>query len=527
MTCSIARRCGVPTATAIEFLDERLSYAELQARADRLAHRLGALGVGPGQRVALLAERSVELIVALLAILKAGGAYVPLSPDDPDARLALLLWDVTPCVVLTQSRLAARLPRGGCPVLCLDADTAPDGGPNGGPNGGLGDVRRPATTADDTAYVIYTSGSTGAPKGVCVGHRSVVRLVKDTDYAAFGPDEVFLQLAPLAFDASTFEIWGALLNGGTLAMAPPDSPSLAEIGRCIRRHRVNTLWLTAGLFNVMVDEQLADLAPLRQLLVGGDVLSVPHVRKALRALPDCRLINGYGPTENTTFTCCHPITDLEQPGASVPIGRPIANTRVYILDRHLRPTPIGIPGELCVSGAGLAQGYSQPPGPDRGAVRRQSLRQRSPRGQSRRGRSRSPAVPHRRHLPLPARRHHRVPRAPGSAGQDPRLPRRTRRGRGGPGDASCGRRGSRRGMAGRLVGYVVPGGGIPEGAATRTRPPAPRCAPGSPERLPGYMVPADMVMLERLPLNANGKVDRRPLLPPPQAGAVDEAPRPR
>jgi aspartate racemase len=173
-------------------------------------------------------------------------------------------------------------------------------------------------------------------------------------------DEVFLQLAPLSFDASTFEIWGSLLNGAKLILMPPHMPSLKDLGRVIAQHQVTTLWLTAGLFHLMVEERLEDLKPVRQLLAGGDVLSVPHVRKVLRELKDCQLINGYGPTENTTFTCCCSITE-SQIGTSVPIGRPIANTQVYILDALLQPVPVGVPGELYIGGAGLARGYLNSP----------------------------------------------------------------------------------------------------------------------------------------------------------------------
>ena len=209
----------------------------------------------------------------------------------------------------------------------------------------------------DLAYIMYTSGSTGTPKGVAIPHRAVVRLVKETDYASFSPNETFLQLAPISFDASTFEIWGPLLNGGKLVVMSPALPTLEEIGRAIRDHGVTTLWLTAGLFNAMVDERLDDLRPLRQLLAGGDVLSVSHVRKALNALKNTRLINGYGPTESTTFACCHTIDANAPLESAIPIGKPIANTTAYILDSNLQPVPIGASGELCIGGDGLARGY--------------------------------------------------------------------------------------------------------------------------------------------------------------------------
>ena len=216
-------------------------------------------------------------------------------------------------------------------------------------------------TADDVAYVMYTSGSTGRPKGVLVGHRAVVRLVRGTDYCHFGTDEVFLHLAPLSFDASTFEIWGPLLNGGRLALLSPGPPLPEVVGAAIRRYGVTTLWLTAGLFQLMVEQRPHDLGPLRQLLAGGDVLSPPHVRKALAALRDGVVINGYGPTENTTFSCCFPMTKDYPAGDRIPIGRPIANSTAYVLDEALRPVPVGVPGELYVGGDGLAHGYLQNP----------------------------------------------------------------------------------------------------------------------------------------------------------------------
>jgi aspartate racemase len=211
--------------------------------------------------------------------------------------------------------------------------------------------------AQDLAYVMYTSGSTGTPKGVAVPHRAVVRLVRDTDYASFSPDETFLQLAPISFDASTFEIWGALLNGAKLVVMPAAAPTLEDIGNVIREQGVTTLWLTSALFNAMVDERLHDLRPLRQLLAGGDVLSAPHVQKVLRELKNTRLINGYGPTESTTFACCHTILPQAPPASAIPIGKPIANTTAYILDANLQHVPVGAIGELCLGGDGLARGY--------------------------------------------------------------------------------------------------------------------------------------------------------------------------
>lgn len=339
-----------PDAVAVVFENQRLTYRDLNARANQLAHYLQALGVGPEVLVGICVERSVEMIVGLLGILKAGGAYVPLDPTYPKERLAFMLKDTQTPVLLTQQHLLEELPEHGAAVVCLDTDweamaRESDKEPISG------------TAPENLAYVIYTSGSTGRPKGTCIPHRGVVRLVRETNYVRLTSDEVFLQFAPISFDASTFEIWGSLLNGARLVIFPAHTPSLAELGQAIQRYQITTLWLTAGLFHQMVEWYPKAFRNVRQLLAGGDVLSVSHVELALQRLGDCQLINGYGPTENTTFTCCYPITDGSQIGTSVSIGRPVANTQVYILGRDLNPVPIGVPGELYIGGDGLARGY--------------------------------------------------------------------------------------------------------------------------------------------------------------------------
>ena len=344
-----------PDAVAVIGEGERLTYRELDARSNRLARYLGSRGVGPETRVGICLERSVDLVVGTLGIVKSGAAYVPLDPSHPPDRLRFLLADSSASVLITESRHGARVPPG-CvaTTICLDQERAAIvGEADEPPQGGA--------LAGNLAYVMYTSGSTGVPKGVAVPHRAVVRLVQGTDYFRGGPDETFLQLAPIAFDASTFEIWGALLTGARLVVAPPGTLGLEEIGRVVREHGVSTLWLTAGLFHLMADRGLDDLRGLRQLLAGGDVLSVADVERVLSDLPDCRMINGYGPTESTTFASCHRVVAGDLRG-SVPIGRPIANTRAYVLDRRMGPVPAGVPGELYLGGEGLARGYLDRPG---------------------------------------------------------------------------------------------------------------------------------------------------------------------
>ncbi|MEH2084705.1 MAG: non-ribosomal peptide synthetase [Nostoc sp.] len=343
-----------PDAIALIFNNQYLTYRDLNSRANQLAKHLQSLGVGAETLVGIYIERSLEMIVALLAILKAGGAYVPLDPGYPQERLAFMLSDTQVSILLTQKELVAKLPTHTAFVICLDADWNTIT---------LNKKENLSTniTAENLAYVMFTSGSTGTPKGVSVIHRGVVRLVKETNYAHLTSEEVILQLAPISFDASTFEIWGCLLNGGRLVIYPPHTPSLEELGQIIQQYQVTTLWLTAGLFHLIVDEKIDALKSLRQLLAGGDVLSVPHVQKFLQTVENCQLINGYGPTENTTFTCCHTITAPLQPDVSIPVGRPIANTQVYILDHNLQSVSIGEAGELYIGGDGLARGYLNRP----------------------------------------------------------------------------------------------------------------------------------------------------------------------
>jgi amino acid adenylation domain-containing protein len=343
-----------PGAVAVVHGEIGVTYRELAGRAGRLARRLRDLGVGPETRVGLAAERTPGMIAGMLAILEAGGAYLPLDPGDPGERLAFLLEDAGAHLVLGERALLAALPvlsESGPRVVCLeDLEERPDG-------------EAPSVLsvpADALAYVMYTSGSTGTPKGVAVTHGNVVRLVRGGGFADLGPEQTWLQLAPPSFDAATLEIWAPLLNGGRLVLFPGQRASLDELAEAITRHGVTSLWLSAGLFHQMVDHRLEGLRPLSQLLAGGDVLSPSHVRRVLAALPGITLVNGYGPTEGTTFTTCHPMTRPEEavtPHGSVPVGTPIADTRVHILDRELHPVPPGVTGELFAGGGGLARGY--------------------------------------------------------------------------------------------------------------------------------------------------------------------------
>jgi len=342
-----AQAAATPDAVALVCADRHLSYSELARSARALAARLEDLGVGLETPVAISAPRGPETIVGILAILRAGGAYVPLDPEAPPRRQRWIARELGIEHLLTLGD-GIDLARG-------DVDHALD----------LAVFKvkgeRPCRArAEGLAYVLFTSGSTGTPKGVAVPQRAVVRLVMGADYARLGPGETLLQMAPLSFDASTFEIWGTLLRGGRLAVMPPGEFSFDALAATLGRQRVSTLWLTSAVFEKMVDERPHALAGLRQLLAGGDVLSPDHAARALGALDGGVLINGYGPTECTTFACTHRMVSPSRD--AVPIGRPIVNTRVYAVDGELRPVPRGAVGELLLGGEGLARGYLGRPG---------------------------------------------------------------------------------------------------------------------------------------------------------------------
>ncbi len=337
-----------PAAVALESGNHRLTYQELNEKANALANHLQSLGVGPELTVGLLMNRSLEMVLGALAILKAGGVCLPLDPAYPKERLSLMISDAGARFVLAQAGLPEGLLEPDVTVVWVDDSYAPP----------LTIEPIVASGADTLAYIIYTSGSTGVPKGVAISHRAIVRLLTSQNYISLNGSETFLHLSPPSFDASFFEVWGALLHGGKCVVLASNRFSPFELGTAIEKHGVSVLWLTASLFNSVVDENVEILSGVRQLLVGGEALSVIHVNKALQHLPHTRLVNGYGPTENTTFSCCYVIPRSFDPGrASVPIGRPIANSAVYVLDAQLQVQPVGVVGDLYVSGAGLARGY--------------------------------------------------------------------------------------------------------------------------------------------------------------------------
>jgi amino acid adenylation domain-containing protein len=350
-----ARQCQrTPEAPALKFDDATLTYAELNARANQIAHALRRRGVKTGVMVGIFAERGADMVVGLVGILKAGGVYVPLDPEYPPGRLAFMLEETRASVLLTHASVGDAVPGYAGSILCFDRDHAeiaaepahdlasPDGGPR----------------ATDLAYVIYTSGSTGGPKGVCVEHRSIARLVCDTDYVELGPADRVAQGSNASFDAATFEIWGALLNGATLVGLTRDEMLAPQVlARRLREEGITTLFLTTALFNQTVRMAPEAFASLRTLLFGGELVDPAQVRTVLRDGPPERLLHVYGPTETTTFATWHDVREVADDAVTVPIGRPLANTTTYVLDAHGQPVPVGLPGELCIGGDGVARGY--------------------------------------------------------------------------------------------------------------------------------------------------------------------------
>jgi amino acid adenylation domain-containing protein len=499
---------STPDAVALVFDDGTLTYAELRSRADALAERLVARGVTPESVVALAMGRSASLVVSMLAVLTAGAAYLPLDPAHPDARLAFMVQDSRASLVLADREVTftERVP-----VVRIDRmPTPPDGTP-----------RRiaHATHPEQRACVFYTSGSTGRPKGVEVTHQGIVRLVCDASYLGFGPEDVVAQVANVSFDAATLEIWGALLNGArVVGIRKEEALSPQSLRTGIVTHGITGMFLTTALFNQCVDASPEIFAPLRVLFFGGEAADPRRVAALRMMVPGLRLVHAYGPTEVTTFSTTYDVVETAADAARVPIGRPIADTRVHVLDAFGREAGIGVPGEVHLGGAGLARGYV--------------------------GR---PDLTAERFVPCPFGSGERLYRTGDVARwrEDGVLDYLGRA------DSQVKIRGIRiepeeiagvlttcpgveaavvdvqgSGDARRLVAYVVPGGDVPV---------APReLRDHVATRLPDALVPAWYVTLSALPLTPNGKVDHRALPAPtdhdsmkadvhvPPRGAVEE-----
>ncbi|MCT2589003.1 amino acid adenylation domain-containing protein [Streptomyces sp. N2-109] len=351
-----------PEATALMCAakeEPALTYRELDARADRLARRLATEGVGPGSTVAVLMERSAQLVVSLLAIVKSGGCYVPLDSRQPASRLQWVLQQTGARLILTD---------GSGPQAEFGAGLGPGPGPLGvlpvplGPSDGRAGPAAPGVPAEprQLAYVMFTSGSTGTPKGVAVTHENVVGLAQDQAWRTGAHERVLLH-SPHAFDAFTYELWVPLLCGGTVVVAPPGELDAPGVASAVSDAGVTGLWVTAGLFSVLAEEDPRCFRGAREVWTGGDAVSPTAVRRVLRACPGTVVVNGYGPTESTTFATCHRIAEPGGPRTVVPIGTAMSGMRTEVLDRQLRPVPPGEVGELYVGGSGLARGYWNSP----------------------------------------------------------------------------------------------------------------------------------------------------------------------
>ncbi len=340
-----------PDACAVEYAGDSLSYTQLNERANQLAHYLRQQGVGAEVKVGLYLERSLDMVVALLGILKAGGAYVPLDLDYPSSRIAFMLEDAEVPVLLTTAKLTSRLPERVCERVCLDTDWAQIARQSA-------DNPEVTTTADSLAYVIYTSGSTGTPKGVEIRHRAINRLVRDTDYYQVDASDRIAQASSNSFDAATFEVWGALLNGAQLVGIDKNtllnSRALAAL---LQEKGVTAMFITTAVFNQIAREAPTAFSELRAVMFGGEAVDCNAVRRVLKNSPPQRLLHVYGPTESTTFASWYPIESVAEDATTVPIGRPLANTTLYVLDANRSPVPVGVSGELYIGGDGLARGY--------------------------------------------------------------------------------------------------------------------------------------------------------------------------
>ncbi|GHC63193.1 non-ribosomal peptide synthetase [Streptomyces cinnamoneus] len=492
-----AQAARTPDVVAVVSDQGSLTYAELNARANRLARYLIGQGVGPEHLVALALPRSEHAIVALLGVLKAGAGYLPVDPDYPAERISYMLQDARPRLVMSTAENVAVLE----PLLTDDQRMVVWGEPRleselaGLAASDVVDAERGgALSSASGAYVMYTSGSTGRPKGVLVPHGAVVALAADSRYRT--GHEVVLVHSPQAFDASTYEVWAPLLAGGRIVVAPPGDLSPARLRDLVGRHRITAVWLTAALFHLFAEEDPGCLSGLSEVWTGGDVVQADAVRRVREACPELAVVDGYGPTETTTFAASYRVgRDAEVPH-SLPIGRPMDSMRVYLLDGALQLVPAGVAGELYIAGTGLARGYL---------------------GRAGLTAERFVADPH----GLPGERMYRtgdvarwnedgqiqfIGRADGQVKIrgfriEPGEIEAVLAGHDAVASTTVVVREDQPGLK-RLVAYVVPAGGTVDTEVLRDH---------LADLLPEYMVPAAFVTLDALPLTANGKVDRKAL----------------
>jgi amino acid adenylation domain-containing protein len=479
-----------PDAIAVEYADRRLTYRELDDRANALACALQNLGVREESRVGICMERGPEMIVAVLGVVKAGAAYVPLDPGYPPARLQFMIEDSGIKVLLTETRSQGVAAELSPEILCVDEI---------GTRGTK--ARRVIASADSLAYLMYTSGSTGHPKAVMVSQQAVKRLVLNTDYVDFRLEDRIAQAANASFDAATFEIWGALLNGAcVVGLTRAEILSSASFQRTLEAKRITHLFLTTALFNQYAREAKNTFRTVRNLLFGGEAVNVDCVREVLGGSGPERLLHVYGPTECTTFACFHHVETIEPEAQTVPVGRPLANTETYVLDPHGELSPVGAQGELYIGGPGVARGYLNRPDltaelfvPDRFSKRPGSRLYRTGDGVRSSvdgrleflGRIDEQVKIRGFRIELGEIEHH--------------LRLIT-----GVAEALVIARGD--GSEKRLIGYVSPQPGHELDEAEISR--------SLRERLPAYMIPGRWMILERMPQTPNGKLDRKRLPEP-------------
>lgn len=356
---------GTPDKVAVSFntphgFPSQITYKQLDERSSQLANYLIKQSIGPDVAVGVCVERSIEMAIGILAILKAGGCYLPLDPEYPTSRLEYMLNQSNCDLVLSDSDLIEQLPfLSTVKTLPLNSDyfqsiVAKE-------STKITTDQVDAISPHTLAYTIYTSGSTGEPKASGITHQNILRLIFN-QFFDYSNERSIMCAASISFDAFTFEFWGALLHGGHSILVDPKVFGYQDISEVLNKYKIDTAWLTSALFNQIVSQSTQQLKQLKYLVVGGDALSIEHIRQALKSLPNTQLINGYGPTENTTFSCTFNIKpDNLNDRASVPIGKPIGNSSAYVLDQHGQKANIGIVGELYLAGAGLSRGYLNQP----------------------------------------------------------------------------------------------------------------------------------------------------------------------
>jgi amino acid adenylation domain-containing protein/non-ribosomal peptide synthase protein (TIGR01720 family) len=483
-----ARR--IPESTAVVAGGQSVTYAELNTRANRLAHHLITLGVTAESRVAMLITRSIDAVVSMLAVLKAGGVYVPLHPDYPADRIRFLIGDTGALVMLTDRAMSEKAAVAGIPVIVVDEEPA---------LAGLS-AENPGRTVESgrLAYTMYTSGSTGEPKGVAVTHHNIVSFAADRRWRGGAHDRVLFH-SPHAFDAATYEVWVPLLGGGRVVLSE-GGLTAPLVRRLVAEHGVTAIFLTTALFNVFAEELPECFAGVREVWTGGEAASIPAMERVRAHCPDTVILNVYGPTETTTFATCREMTPALAAAGSAPIGKPLDDTRSYVLDRHLKPVPAGVPGELYLAGGGLARGYLGRPG--RTAERFVA----DPFGSGERLYRTGDLVRWSRDgdLEFLGRSDDQVKirgfrLEPGETEAALRAH---------PDVAEALVRAHRPENGGAyLVAYLV-------AAVDRALPATPELAEFLAKSLPAYLVPAAFMVLPKLPLNANGKVDRAALPDP-------------